>query len=72
MEMVPCRVTKTKSIADLCDMTMLLFYHTNTVLFPYQFIVLPLNNTFQEKIMTFLKLPEIKKNTTPYQSFVIN
>lgn len=34
---------------DANDMTMLLFFHMNTVLFPYQFIVLPLNNTSQEK-----------------------
>lgn len=56
------------------DMTMLLFYRTNTVLIPFQFIVLPLNNTFQEKsqLVTLLKLPEIKKDTTPYQSFKIN
>lgn len=51
---------------DARDMTMLLFCHTNTVLFPHQFIVLPLNNTLGEIIgHDFLKLPEIKKNTLP-------
>lgn len=34
---------------DARCMTMLLFYEKNTVFFLYQFIVLPLRNTFQEK-----------------------